>query len=375
MSFTEKIVPASEMQGRSGIVEKVNFDDSSLAIQVQEVADEATKEATANAEPSGDVSDNGEGVRADNDGSTTVDPGPDAGATSEAASNDEGEGEEGSSDPDPQQNPDYAKAQKELGERYERLFGELAKREAALAEKEKALENQGVSEENEAIKKFNELRRNGIEDADAAVEALSLLGLTYDEVTDIIANGKASPDIKVRLMQKRLDEQEAQKAKEAEEAQKAEQQKQYEARVEAAKEACTQEIKEAGEEFETLNAFGSYDAVFDVVAEKLNEGVSLSNKEAAKMVDDYLKKELMDSLEVIQKLSYMQDHFGKQIVEKVNKEPEPPVKQDDNKQLSGTLTNDMGQVSTEPDRSKELSRLVNTEESIRQAAKLIKFIE
>ena len=238
-------------------------------------------------------------------------------------------------------------------------FAALARREKEIVEKEKAAA--------EREKKFQDYERRIKEAEDDPLAALEALGLTYDKLTDHILSGKKNnPDSKaIKELQKKLEDSEK-RALEREQTAKQQEEQRILANF---KNSQREHIKNAGETYELVNALGRHEDVFEVAQEYYKtHGKVLSHDEAAKLVEDYLEKEIAP-FKNVKKLSRL-------FVPETNGTPQAPAKPGtkpesvSKTQQPKTLSNALSQVATEPEATGPLSK----EESLRRAAKLIRFV-
>lgn len=219
---------------------------------------------------------------------------------------------------------------------------ELVKKERLIKEREKQIEASGGDSE--------KLRKLVKEDP---FKVLEILGTNYDELTQYALAGTSEEARALRQVKKELDELKKQK----EEEHKTLQEREAQAKVDKFKAEQREHILKAGAKYELINATERYDLVYDVVDEYFRENQEiLDNDTAAKMVEDYLEKEV----EKVLKAEKIKNRF-------VTTKKEEPAEKPESK--SFTLTNKMSQVSTEAD-----NRPLSREESLERAASLIKFI-
>lgn len=251
------------------------------------------------------------------------------------------------------------KSDEQLETEYQKKFAQqfsiLAKREKEITEKEKQ-----YKEMTSKFKDYEDSKKKAIEDPDAYLAAV---GLDYNMLTEFYLKGKTPEAAKIKKLETEIERIEKQRLEELEKIQKDNDAAELNKKIEAAKTFAKKEIIDSGNKFETINALGQYETVFEVIqAAYENDGTILTNIEAAEKVEEALKEELRQNMDRLKNISYMREYFYKP--DTANK---PETTQ------SKTLTNGMSQVTTNLDRARELSRLSKTEESLREAAKLIKF--
>lgn len=246
-------------------------------------------------------------------------------------------------------------------------FAALSRKEKTLREQERNLQQtaQRLKAMETELKKMQE-ERNG---ADTSLKArlksdplkvLAEEGLTYEELSERVLNdGNPTPQRMIEQMRSELQreyksELEALK-QQIREKEENEQKKQYETAENNFKAELKQYI-DGNEKYELTKANGAYDLAFDVAKEYYDQtGKVLSYEEAADLVEGHLEEEANRILQL------------KKIQSKIQKPPQPPVEA---KPASPTLSN---KLSAEQPVKGE--RRLSNEESLREAAKLIRWEE
>lgn len=252
--------------------------------------------------------------------------------------------------PDPSQDMDYARG-----------WNALTKREKMLTDRERALKEQSA--------KYQEYEGALDLIKTDPVAFLEKNGWNFNQLADFMMNDrKVSPENQIQKLQSRLDEFENQRRREIEERETRESRQKAEETVNNYKSKIKNEITEASEEFELINAFGEFDTVYDVIEEEYNRsGKILDVKEAAKWVEKYLEDQ-SEKLYATKKFKTKYNLMDA-IAEKEQKEELPPrVRESETPHR--TLTN-LDAARTVPPRTEE-NRWLSDEESKRKAADFLR---
>jgi len=218
-------------------------------------------------------------------------------------------------------------------------FAQLARKEKALraqAQELKALE-MAVKAKEEAFKMLEQRQAQPAQSQEPLKDrlkkdpqgTLSELGLSYDELTDLMMN---QPSQAERAQLQKIQELETkieQLSKGQENVIKAQEERQTEAYNQAVKQLRreAEQLAKGDETFETIRETGSYDDVVELITRTFEEdGVLMSVEEAAQAVEDYLVEEA-EKLMRIKKISAkfnkpaQQDNTGKPKAEPQSQTP------------------------------------------------------
>jgi hypothetical protein len=183
-------------------------------------------------------------------------------------------------------------------------FAELARREKLYNEKRKAIEAK------EAELKSREATYQSGDDYKASLkskftqsplEALSELGLSYDQITEMVLNQPKPENLQYQELQKEIKALRA-----AQEKSVADQQQAQTTQYEQAVTQIRNEVKmlvDSNEAYETVKEMGAQDAVVELIEETFKQkGHLMTIEEASKEVEEYLVEEAfkMASLKKVQ---------------------------------------------------------------------------
>lgn len=226
---------------------------------------------------------------------------------------------------------------------------EFAKKERAIRKMQQDLqaERQRWQSERDAEKKKYETdyipKSRIVEDP---LTALTDLGLSYDQLTQMILTGHNSQDPAIRALRQEIRAMKDAQAKAAEEAQ-ASTKTQYEQAVKQ----ISNEVKmlvASNNEFESIKQAGMEDAVTELITQTFeSEGILMDVEEAARQVENHL----LDEAVRLASLSKVQQRLKPQTPETPVQEPSTaPAKQS---QPQPTLTNKMQATPTKKLSDKE----------------------
>ena len=232
-----------------------------------------------------------------------------------------------------------------------------------------------IEEKNKKITEFESVKQN-------PKKALEVLGLSYDDLTKAILNdGELTPDIQVKKLEDRINEQEkafqVEKERLAQEA-KAKAEAEYERRTQAFKSEISQYVKDNAKRYEITLFEGqeeeiyklidlNYEKTRDEMAKQLElegkdpkdaSGKVMSIKEAADKIEEYLEKREMDRKK-LDKVKAMWGNLPKEVQERVKQE----AKKVESQKPAQTLTNQMSATPTASD----VKKPITDEERIRRA--------
>jgi hypothetical protein len=267
-----------------------------------------------------------------------------------------------------------AEPKKEEQSQEERLFASkfaaLSRKEKALREKERQLETRMQ----ELEQRLNSAQKDEPKQQEEPLElrlkknpfeALQSLGFDYETLAQIALNdGKLTPELQMKLMREELERQYNEKFQQLESKLTEKEQKELEQRhaqvIENFKQEIAEHVGENAAEYELLAIEGEdgVQLVYDVIEEHYNStGEILDKKDAAMLVENHLLEEA-------------KKRVGLSKIKKLLGASEPKV-QTEPKQAkpSVTLSNEQSQTSQPAD------RFLSDEESLAQAAKLIKWVE
>ena len=169
-------------------------------------------------------------------------------------------------------------------------------KEAAQLQQERAQ----LKAEQAEIEKLRRLYREN------PMEALKETGTDYTKLTEMQLAGGLTPEHKIDMLQRELEEFRSQEAKWKEDQQKQaiDNQKRYlEQQRENVKQTCVNHIKTNPEKYPYLSEFGAEHLVFETVAyvaDEMKKDITLD--EASKMAEDYVKSKVNELSEREQKL-------------------------------------------------------------------------
>ena len=139
------------------------------------------------------------------------------------------------------------------------------------------------------------------------MEALKETGTDYTKLTEMQLAGGLTPEHKIDMLQRELEEFRSQEAKWKEDQQKQaieEQQRQVQRHVDNVKQQCINHIKLNQEKYPYLSEFGAEHLVFETVAYVADvEKKDITLDEASKMAEDYVKAKVNELSERKSKLS------------------------------------------------------------------------
>lgn len=225
-------------------------------------------------------------------------------------------------------------------------FHQLQKKEAALQRK-----MQEISEAKKQLEEFNSFKSQAKLNP---LKALEALGLTYEEITDFIANGyEPSPDQKYKELEERFERKF--KEKEAEEAKRRD--LEVEHQVKKYKQSLFAHIEGNSEKYELINLEGEQESVWELMdAWYSKHGEVLDWDKAAEMVESHLEEQLRERLSKAKKLQNL-----------VGQPKQMPGKPQASTPKTISSSSMLGSSSS-PNKSK-----LSDEESLEMAAQLIKW--
>jgi DNA repair exonuclease SbcCD ATPase subunit len=225
-------------------------------------------------------------------------------------------------------------------------FHQLQKKEAAIQKK--------MAEIQEARKQVEEFNQFKSQAKLNPLKALEALGLTYEEITDFVANGyEPSPDQKYKELEERLER----KLKEKDDQEAKRKELEVENQVKRYKESLYAHIQAKSEEYELINLEGEHESVWELMdAWYTKHNEILDWDKAATMVEEHLEEQLKERLSKAKKLQNLVGQ-PKQVSGKPN--ASTPKTISSSSMLSG---------SSSPNKSK-----LSDEESLELAAQLIKW--
>lgn len=251
-------------------------------------------------------------------------------------------------------------------EKFAQKFAALSRKEKAIREREKALEKR-IKELEAKQPEVETTIKSAKEEAEQLkrrmksepLKVMEEMGLSFQQLADMVLNdGKPTPEMimseKEKAIQARIDALEAQLKQKAE----MEEQQKLDAAIEGFKSQIKSEI-ENNPTFELIRTEGAYDIVYDVIAAHHEAtGEILETTKAAEAVESHLLEEAKKYLGL------------NKIKEMLQPPPQQPPAKAEVKPASKTLTNASAAKAT-PSASRKLSQ----EESMLEAAKLIKWTE
>lgn len=229
-------------------------------------------------------------------------------------------------------------------------FAELARREKLYNEKRKALESK------EAELKSREAQYQSADEYRASLkgkftqsplEALNELGLSYDQITELVLNQPKPEDLQFQQLHNEIKALKAANEKTATDFQNAEK-----TRYDQAVQQIRNEVKmlvHSNETFETVKETGSEDAVVELIEETFRQkGILMTVEEAAQEVEDYLIEEALKLAKLKKVQSKLnpapQAESQEALADAKAKQEEPQVK---------TLTNTVSHAASKPLTPKE----------------------
>jgi hypothetical protein len=256
-----------------------------------------------------------------------------------------------------------------------RKFAALSRREKSLKQREQEI-NSRMQELEEKLKAQETPQEPQVNIEDLLrkdpLKALETSGYDLNTLAEIaLQDGKLPVDLQMKLMQEELEKKynskfEELEAKQIEEAKKKEEM-QYNQAIENFKEEINSHVTSDLEKYELINSSENIDLVYDTIVEhhettkdESGNGEILEVAEAAELVEQYLLEKAQQMLKA-NKLKAMLDGSKKE-----------PVKQKvEQNQESVTLTN----RASSQNPSNGVKELMSEEESLQEAAKLIKWYE
>lgn len=242
----------------------------------------------------------------------------------------------------------------------------IAKKEKALFEKTNAYKQQQAK---------IEAYENSLKAAKAnPLKYLESAGLSMDDLVKAVLSEGEPPtkedqhEIALKTVNEKLAEIERRDQERHEQAIQA----QNNQTVSEIKSVIKKTISEKSEAYEAINTYGREDDVFDLMFQSYSElGTKLTIEQAAQLVEDQLQEDAQEQAERIAKLKrFAKDKSSEpKQEESIPKQQDPTIKKETNQPFK-TLTNKNATVY--PSASKPL---LSKEESLRQAAKLIKWRE
>ena len=246
-------------------------------------------------------------------------------------------------------------------DQFSRKFAALSRREKEIRAKEAEYEHRMAELEAkfQALEQPPEEPKLPIEDRlrRNPFETLDEMGLGYDKLTELALNdGKLTPEMQMRLMKDELEQGDKSKFEELESKLAKKEEEEEHSKYEAIESNFKQEITsfvKGSNEFELINANGASDLVYEVIEEHYNDtGRVLELDEAAQAVESYLE----DELEKLMGLEKVKSKFSPRQEQVFKRQPSP------------TLSNAHSAQAYQ-----RADRPLSTEESLKEAAKLIKW--
>ena len=245
-----------------------------------------------------------------------------------------------------------SRKEKEIRARERNIEDKIAQFEAKMAELEAA--KQPKEEVKEELPLDYRLKRDPI-------GTLEELGLTYEQLTNIVLNdGKLPDETKINLLKEDIEKDYKSRFEELEskllEKERAEEEKKYTEVIDNFKEDIQSQIN-SSEEYDLIKHQEAYDLVYDLIEEYYQENNKiLEVKEAAEQVEAYLEQEV----------KFLMENSSK-VASWTSKTEEPPKQP----RQSPTLSNSQA-VPGEP---KNGGKLLSREDSLRELSKQIKWLE
>lgn len=244
-------------------------------------------------------------------------------------------------------------AKPEEDPRFSARFAALARREKALIQKEKE-----ASDRFKTVQEYEEAKRKFETDP---LSILDAHGWSFDKLTNFILNDrKLSPEDKIEMLEKRLeqDKQERHKEKEEQEKRKKElEEKDYEDTLQAGKSQVKKFIEANADTFELVHSNDAFDVVFEVLSEHFRTTQEVMPlDQACQEVENWLEKEARERILKLKKFQPKASEVP-ETLDKPRSGALPP-----------TLTNQLV-ASSAP--STTSTRHLSDEESKREAAKTL----
>jgi len=268
----------------------------------------------------------------------------------------------------PQQEAQGQETQEQEVQQESQQRDDFSRRFELLARKEREIMEMGSrykSQEQQWIEKEAKLKQ--YEDDYGMIEKdplsfLSKRGWDQDKLAEYMINNHGDPyqqkyEQKLSALEKRLDE-------EREERQNELRRRTYQQKINDIQDIVQQD----SDRFELINGKKAYNLVLDTMAEYYNRyGESLSPRDAAEQVENYLEKEL-DQIVQYKKVKSRFGQFNKPNEEDLYGYENESIVQPPQQRRPSTLTNSFAPVDA-PNSNRQLTR----EESIKRAAALIKW--
>lgn len=232
---------------------------------------------------------------------------------------------------------------------FSKKFAALSKREKELQRKDEEMKarNSGYA----SVDEYKKLAKTNVH------EFLEKSNLTFDEITDYYLNGATNKDPKLMEVEDKLTKLEASLREKEEKVQEIERQ----AAVSDYKAKQKEHVLSKPNDYELIAATDSYELVYDVTKQYYDKNNKvLTHDEAAKMVEDYLEKEV----EKVLKASKIRNKFATQADNKNETSAKTEIARDTIKTLNNSMTGATGSPS---------SKILSREQSLERAASLLKF--
>lgn len=267
-----------------------------------------------------------------------------------------------------------AEAVAEEKDRFASKFAALSRKEKALRQREQEMQAR-IKELEEKAARASEIELLEQRLKENPLELLEEKGVDFGKLTNLyLDNLDNSPEKKISKLEKEFNSKLESKIKELEEKYNTDKKKEQEAAqqkaIENFKSEISQFVESNAEEYELVKANDATDLVFEVIeehynttAEEAEDGVGkvLSVKEAA----DHVERYLLEQAQTLLKLKKLQSKR-----EEESEKSMSPEKSGSEAKESVTLSNDQStQIPS------KVSRKLTPEESLREAAKLIRWEE
>lgn len=248
-------------------------------------------------------------------------------------------------------------------------FAALSRKEKQIREQETALQQklqEIEARQSEIEEKYGKYSNLDERIRNNPMELLQENGIDFETLTKMIIEneGKPTPEMEIKRLREEMDNKymkqlEDLKAELAEKEQQKEE-KYYDEVVENYKNELNEFIEQNAEQYELIKLNDASDLVYQVVEEHYNEtGRVLSNEEASEHVENYLLEEAKKHLNV----NKIKSLLGQQVFQE-------PKLQNPEQRAVNTLSNTESASVPSDNR-----RVLSDEESKREAAKLIRWVE
>lgn len=293
-------------------------------------------------------------------------------ALQEALGSEEVKAEEAVEGSEEEAKEEKSEAVAEEKDRFASKFAALSRKEKALRQREQEMQAR-IKELEEKASKASELETWEKRLQENPLALLEEKGVDFGKLTNLYLDQMDnSPEKKISKLEKEFNDKLEAKIKELEERYNADKTKEQEAAqqkaIENFKSEINQFVESNSDEYELVLANDATDLVFEVIEEHYNEtskeaedgvGKVLSVKEAA----DHVERYLFDQAQSLLKLKKLQKQK-----EETKVSAESPEKSGSEASGSVTLSNDQStQVPS------KVSRKLSAEESLKEAAKLIRW--